>query len=288
MPNNKLTLYFTCLYLFLCCLSCTSDQVPLENGNKKAEDYFNAVIQPILEEKCNSCHTYHNTSLTRYDAFRDVANSIDPILKRIDSNQLGYTMPPSNAVSLTADEKAALVEFLDMIEKEESDSLEISIEWEAFKFPFFSERVGVVGRFNTYGITINNEEDDIFGKLQNGEIRILANSVQVGESEEKTSNLLNYFFEYVKPVIFGKIKSIDQDKALVSIMLNGVVKEIEFSVTLDDFNNRIIFIGKIEDLYEYDLEPAFLKLDEKCGIHHEGKVWPDVNLKIEIKNYHLL
>lgn len=279
---------FWMLLLMFSLIRCTSKKTEIDYNNTAAKEYFTTTLLPILESKCNSCHIYHNTSLTQYASFEAVAESIDVIINRTNSDQVGFKMPPSNSDVLTDAEKAALMEFFDLLNQNEIDEAVVSIKWEAFKYPLFSERKGVVGRFETYEVTLQNNATDIFEKLQDAEIKILTNSVKIGDSAEKTSNVLHYFFHHLRSIVHGTIKTIDEDTAVVSIEMNGVTQDISFAVTLDEMNNRIIFLGEIDDLYDFDLATAFEKLDEQCGGHHDGKVWPDVNLKIVIEHYDLL
>lgn len=269
-------------------MSCTSKQTEKDYNNIAAREYFTTTLLPILESQCNSCHVYHNTSLTQYASFETVAESIDAIINRIDSDLIGCMMPPASADTLTEAEHSAFLEFFDLLNRKEPNEAEVSILFEAFKYPLFNDRVGVVGEFETYEITLQNNAVDIFEKLQDAEIKILTSSINMGDHATKTSNVLQYFFHHLRVLIHGKVKSINSDTAVVAVELNGIIQDVSFSVFYEDYNNKITFFGTIDDLHEFNLTPAFEKLNEQCGSYHDGFVWPDVDIKIVIDNYDLL
>ena len=170
----------------------------------------------------------------------------------------------------------------------EASTLPINIEWKAFKFPDFENREGVSGTFESYSIELKNSSANIIEMLNDAEITIETSSVNISGNVSKTENVLNHFFAYFTPIIVGKVKNISETNALLEITMNGVAQEVIFDVAIIDETNTITFVGKIENLNSYNAAIAFAKLNEVCGVFHEGFVWPDIDLEIVINDYELL
>lgn len=167
-------------------------------------------------------------------------------------------------------------------------NLKVSIEWTAYKFPAFDARVGVSGSFESFEYILTGNSSNIINQLGDSEIKILTNSVNVGDSSTKTSNIAEHFFPYFAPHIDCKVISIDEESAEIAITINEVTKQVIFAVELDEENRTVKMSGGIEDLMVFGAQTAFSKLNEVCGVFHDGFVWPDVSINVTIENYDLL
>lgn len=164
----------------------------------------------------------------------------------------------------------------------------IQIGWTAYKYPEFTERVGVSGTFENHEVFFLNESENILDKLTYAEISIPTNSVKVGNDTTRTDNVYNFFFKYFTTNIKGRINSINETEAIIAITINGTTQHIPFSVSLDKDKYNIILTGRIEDINPFGAAIAFYKLNDACGAVHNDFVWPDVDIEILVNNYKLL
>ncbi len=164
----------------------------------------------------------------------------------------------------------------------------ISIEWTAFKFPSFEDRVGVTGSFDSFEYRLTQNTDNILDQLNKSQLTISTNSVNIGNSDTKTSNVNLHFFSYFTSHIDCQIINIDHKNAEISISINGITRHYIFEVEIDKEKRNLVISGGIENLMVFGAQKAFVKLNEVCGIFHEGFVWPDVAINVRIENYDLL
>lgn len=184
-----------------------------------------------------------------------------------------------NATSCTYDN-------LDEFSKIETEqNLKVSIEWTAFKFPTFEDRVGVSGSFDSLEYSLTRSTGNIIDQLMDSEITIPTSSVNVGNNSTKTSNVSKYFFNYFTTKIDCKVINIDHESAEIAISMNDVTEHTKFEVELDEENKIVKLSGSIEDLMIFGAETAFAELNEVCGIFHDGFVWPDITINVTIENY---
>ncbi len=171
---------------------------------------------------------------------------------------------------------------------EVEQNLKVSLEWTAFKFPLFEDRVGVSGSFDSFEYSLTRSASNILDQLEDSEITIFTNSANVGNDDTKTSNVGKYFFPYFTPQIDCKVINIDHESAEIAISINEITQHVILNVALDEENSMLKLSGSIEDLRTFGAQTAFAKLNEACGIFHDGFVWPDVAINVTIENYNLL
>ncbi|CAN5828659.1 hypothetical protein BH24BAC1_BH24BAC1_15250 [soil metagenome] len=261
-----------------------------------AKDYYFTSVLPVLESKCFSCHTYHNSSVTRYDTYAKGAVAAEEMASRTSSAHAHSQMPPPSAAPLTEEEKQVFQQFFELVKGSgersiataggNSQEFGIFISWTAYKFPDFSSREGVTGTFDKTFITYKKKEAaDIYAFLREAEILISTNSTTVGNDPVKSANVREFFFSYFTPVIHGQVTDIDPStkKAKVKFTMNGISQEVIFE--MKEVKEDLVFTGRIQDIGHFNAQAALDALQRVCGVFHQDKVWPDISLKAEIKNF---
>lgn len=294
--KNFFSAVFFLLTIFL--QSCTGKNIEEEffSESVAAKEYYAINVLPLLDRKCFSCHSYHNSSATRYDTYAKAAAKAEEMTNRISSQNLNLVMPPPSAEPLTEEEKRIIQQFYQLtkgsgenpIETAGNDSTNYGVEvsWTAYKFPTFSSRVGVSGTFDETFITYKQKEAaDIYEYLREAEILIPTNSANIGNDSLKTSNVVNHFFSNFTPAIHGQIIEIDipSKKAKVIFTINGLSEEITFQ--MEEVKEDLIFTGQMQDIGYFKANAALDALQQVCGEYHQDKVWPDISLRAEIKNF---
>lgn len=261
-----------------------------------AKSYYLTNVLPILSSKCFSCHTYHASSGTRYDTYAKAAAVAEEMASRTFSAHPNTIMPPPSANPLTEEEKRGFQQFFQLVKGsgdsskatagDDSQDFGVAISWTAYKFPDFTSRVGVSGTFDKTYITYKEKETaDIYEFLTEAEILIPTNSANVGNDSLKSSNVKNHFFSYFTPVIHGRVMAIDSSskKARVKFTMNGLSQEVTFD--MEEVENDLVFSGLIQDIGYFNSQAALDALQRACGEYHQDKVWPDISLRAEIKNF---
>lgn len=240
-----------------------------------------------MAAKCFSCHNYHSSPANRYDTYSKAAGIAEEIVRRVSSTNPNEVMPTPSSAPLTEDEKQILLDFLELVNGgKESADYKVSLSWTAYKFPEFSARAGVSGTFDKIFVSYKHPDaSDIFAFIKDAEILINSGSANISNDSLKSFNVQNYFFNYFTPVIHCKLVEINpsQDTAKVQITMNGISEEVKFAITKS--NENLIFTGQIEDVFRFNAQRGMDSLQAACGTYHQNKVWPDISLKAEIKNY---
>lgn len=268
-------------------ISCKKENVEEKfyGGSIAARTFFQNKLLPVLETKCYSCHNYHTTSANRYDTYSKAAGVAEEMKNRVHG--VGGIMPPVSASPLTTDEQKLFEDFYQLVKGNITDTdYKVSIFWTAYKFQDSVERGSVTGTFNDVFINYKNTDAaTIYEYLSGAEAIINSSSVNVGNDNLKNSNLRDHFFTYFSPVIYCKVKEISesQSKAVLSVTMNGISKDIDFQIKEDGVN--LIFTGSIDNINFFNATTALDSLDVVCGAYHEYKVWPDIQLRAEVRNY---
>lgn len=288
------------LYCFVFAIVCILGITSCEKSNVETaffedapgKDFYVQNISPLLESKCFNCHNYHNTSTSRYDTYLKASGAINQIVNRVTSSNPNAVMPPlGGGETLTNDEIDMLLMFKELIESDgvSSESV-IDLQWTAYKFPGFDDRVGVSGSFDEIFYSFKNlDANNIYSFLVDAEITINTSSVNVGNDTEKNNNLRYNFFNVFSPVIHCKAIEFDEltREANVEITMNGITEQILFLI--QDDGENIKFTSTLKNIIDdwgagYGLD----LLNIVCGDYHQGVVWPDIDLSLEIKNYRKL
>lgn len=280
-----LQLSFSCVILLTSGCKRENVESKFYAQDSPEKQYFSNKVYPILNSKCFSCHNYHNSAASRYDTYTKAAAVAQEMASRIHASD-GNMMPPLSSAPLTEGEKDVLNTFFKLVQGDQTKDYQVSISWTAYKFPDFATRAGVTGTFGDIYIKYNSQSPaDIWEHLKNAEIIINSNSVNVNNDSTKNWNLKNYFFSFFTPVIYGKVLDVNpaDKKVIVKITMHGISKNIPFAITEEGEN--LTFAGSISNLNDFNAQSAFKALQNACGIYHDNKVWPDISLEAEIKNF---
>lgn len=277
------------MYILFLVQSCTKENVEEKyfSGSDDAVAHYNEKLKPILVQKCFSCHNYHSSPGSKYDTYAKAAGAANEMFRRISSSTPNEVMPVPSSSRLTEEEKEIFYRFLEMVNGgKQPATYKVSLLWTAFKFPEFNDRVGVSGTFDEIFISYKNTTaNNVYDYLKDAEILINSSSVNIGNDSLKNTNLRNHFFKYFTPTIYCKVIDVNpsQGKAMVKVTINGISEQIHF--TMKENSEDLIFTGKIEDINSFQAGGALNALQAVCGVHHRNKVWADINLRAEIKNF---
>ncbi|EIJ40822.1 hypothetical protein JoomaDRAFT_3894 [Galbibacter orientalis DSM 19592] len=160
--------------------------------------------------------------------------------------------------------------------KEKETSLRHSLEFTAFKTP---KKVGVKGTFKDITLT-NTSSGNITEMLTNANFEIVTASIDT-KDPTRDIKLKEFFFDNLaNPKITGTFKSFEGNKAVISIQMNDVTKDIPFEYTATE--KEILLSGSIDMIEDFSANKAFNAIHEACKILHEDKTWTDVELNLTI------
>jgi len=158
----------------------------------------------------------------------------------------------------------------------------VKVSWTAFKT---TQKIGVGGTFDE--VTINNTQEasvlpDVF---TGASFEIPINTVNTN-NPDRDKKIKEFFFGKLigAETITGKLKSLgDENKAMVSITLNGVEKDVEMQY---EYNEEAIILETIINVVDWNAQTGIDALNEVCYDLHKAadgisKLWPDVAIQIE-------
>jgi hypothetical protein len=161
------------------------------------------------------------------------------------------------------------------------DEASTTVMWTAYKF---TEKAAVTGKFDTVIVTGTQITGDAMQVIAGALFEIKTGSTQTNDAE-KNANIISAFFAKMLNTnsITGKVKSVADGKAVISISMNDVENDVEGEVKIE--NNKLSFKAEI-NLDKWNGQDAIKSLNEKCKANHTGKdgklmVWPDVSLYVE-------
>ena len=155
------------------------------------------------------------------------------------------------------------------------------IGWTAFKF---TERLGVNGVFEKVDVLIAQDSEEMLQTLSGASFTIPISSVN-SENTDRDYKIQNSFFGTMESteVISGLVKSIDAEKALVEISMNGISIEYEGAVAVD--GEKVNFTTTI-DMVDFEAQHSVDSLNIICTDLHKGsdgvsKLWSEVDIYVE-------
>ena len=282
MSAFRTIILFTILGLMTGCISEQADSLYPSN-DAAAQDFYNASLKEVIDNKCISCHIYHLEGNNRYDNFEKTKSNIVQMLDRINSNS-NTVMPPADAPQLTDVEKNLFQEFLTILNSETVEDVpeksKIQITWTAYKYPDFNNRSGVSGTFDEVTYQLNKDFETPIDILKDAEVIVNTGSVNVGGSESlRTQNVLRFFTAFT-PEITGKITNYTQNRATIEFVMNNVKQSYAFEINNEE--DKLILTGKIPNMNRFNWQAGYDALEKVCGELHQNKVWEDVDVSIEI------
>lgn len=167
------------------------------------------------------------------------------------------------------------------------NSVTTQLDWTAYKF---LRKAGVGGTFKTIQV-----DGTLTGANPKTIIESLSFSIPISSVETndpgRNEKIANYFFGNLEnsELLSGKVVSLgDNGKAVLSITMNGITKDVEGDFTLID--NLFNYSTEI-DVLNWNAGLGIQKLNEACNDLHtdvengdtESKLWPDVTIKLAME-----
>ncbi|MDR2221184.1 MAG: YceI family protein [Flavobacteriaceae bacterium] len=159
----------------------------------------------------------------------------------------------------------------------EQKELTHTLEWTAFKTP---KKVGVKGSFTD--IQLIDAKSDA-ATLAEGlkDAKFVVNTASVSTNDAgRDEKLKGEFFAKMVGNINGFFGEFKDGKVKVSLTMNGVTKEKEFTYTEE--GTAIKINGSIDIVADFTAKEAFDSLHQACKDLHEGKTWSDVEIAVTI------
>ena len=155
-----------------------------------------------------------------------------------------------------------------------------SLKWTAYKF---TKKTVVSGTFDN--ITVNNTKsaESPMEVLIGADFSISTASVNSGNPERDPKIVFFFFKKLVgTETITGKINSVNDGEAVVSITLNERTVDVVGKVTIEE--DRVNLDVSI-DITDFEGLDAIASLNEVCSAQHteedgESKLWPDVSITV--------
>ncbi len=156
-----------------------------------------------------------------------------------------------------------------------------SLKWTAYKF---TKKTGVSGTFDQ--VTLNNtkEADAPMEVLIGADFSIVTASVNSGNLERDPKLVAHFFNKLIgTEKITGKINSVNEGEAVVSITMNEKTVDVVGKVTVE--GDKVSMEVSI-DMVDFEGLDAIASLNEACSALHTGedgsesKLWPDVSIVV--------
>lgn len=155
-----------------------------------------------------------------------------------------------------------------------------SLKWTAYKF---TKKAGVSGTFDQIALNNTKGSEAPFEVLIGADFSIVTASVNSGNAE-RDPKLVAFFFNKLLGTesITGKINSVNDGEAVVSITMNERTVDVVGKVTLE--GDKVTLDASI-DMTDFEGLDAIASLNEVCSAQHteedgESKLWPDVSIVV--------
>src|SRR5690606_20567255 len=145
---------------------------------------------------------------------------------------------------------------------------------------------GVPGTFDKITWTQNRKAASLKELIESIEFRVDVSSVN-SKDKGRDATLSTKFFAMMKDknVIKGEVKSfaLDKKSSTAALTMNGVTKEVPFSVTAQD--TTLTWTSNIDLTDQFQMAKAVASLAEACKALHIGKdgksvTWDEVGLTV--------
>ena len=111
--------------------------------------------------------------------------------------------------------------------------------------------------------------------------------------DQAGKNQVILYFLHVKGYHLGKAIHRELNPRLFSERIysryppmdNGCKEGEEAVFDMEEVENDLVFTGLIQDIGYFNSQAALDALQRACGEYHQDKVWPDISLRAEIKNF---
>lgn len=164
------------------------------------------------------------------------------------------------------------------------DTSTVVVKWTGFKTP---EKIGVDGEFKSYSIIGYTDNATSISDMMTGtEIILDVNSTKTGD-EARDGKIISSFFGNMTNTnqISAHLVSMEgetEGKAQVEIKMNDVSFTQEMEWTYREDLSMFILQGVV-NIPDWNAILALDKLTEACFEKHQGKTWPDVEVRANVK-----
>lgn len=155
-----------------------------------------------------------------------------------------------------------------------------TLKWTAYKF---TKRAGVSGTFDQIAVNNTKTSNSMAGVLVGADFSIQTPSVNSGNAERDPKLVAHFFNKLIETeMITGKIVSVNNNEAVVSISMNG--KTVDFVGKIVEEGTRVTLTASV-DMADFEGLDAVAALNEVCSAKHtdedgESKLWPDVDVVV--------
>ncbi|VAW28048.1 hypothetical protein MNBD_BACTEROID06-726 [hydrothermal vent metagenome] len=161
------------------------------------------------------------------------------------------------------------------------------LTWTAYKF---TKKVGVGGTFDHLAINNVKSAEHPLDVLVGADFSIHTSSVNSGNAE-RDPKLVEFFFKKLADteMITGKIVSVNNGEAVVTIIMNKKSVDVIGKITVED--ERVTLTTSI-DMADFEGLDAVASLNKVCSAKHtdedahlpgeqgKSKLWPDVDIVV--------
>lgn len=161
------------------------------------------------------------------------------------------------------------------------DSTTTELTWTAFKL---TEKIGVNGTFDAITVDAKESVPSMFDVLTGANFNISIASLN-SQDPIRDGKVKNSFFGNMIETseITGTVNSISSSSASVSILMNGVSKTYDGTVTVKD---ETITMTTTIDLVDFDAQTSLDSLSVVCAEKHTGpdginKFWSTVDVVVK-------
>ncbi len=161
------------------------------------------------------------------------------------------------------------------------DAAKAQLTFTAYKFPG-EKKKGVNGTFKTINVKGAKDSEKAEEVLSDVSFSIPVASLSTNDVS-RDDKLKEFFFGKLINTadITGSFGKFEGGIVPVTLKLNDktVTKDFQYQIS----GRKLTLIGKIDLVKDYMASDALNSINEACKDLHEGKTWPDVDLKAEIE-----
>lgn len=150
-----------------------------------------------------------------------------------------------------------------------------TLKWTAYKTP---KKIAVTGTFNDVSVQNVDKSKIAEDVLDGATFSINTKSLDTGDASRDAKIVGLYFMNLSNTDIVGAFGDFDNGNVPVTLKMNGIEVQKEFSYTFE--NRKIIITGKIDMISDFSSNSAFDILHDACSQLHEDKTWTDVSIEI--------
>lgn len=152
--------------------------------------------------------------------------------------------------------------------------------WTAYKF---LEKVGVTGEIDSVVISNTKPSSSPVDVFKNASFVIYPKTTN-SKNAIRDKKIINYFFGNTKNPnkITGFIKTLNKDSSIVSLVFNGIEKDVFANIYSRGTN---VFLDCDINVVDWDAIFALNEINNACELEHKGDgaksmLWPNVKIRV--------